>query len=280
MSETNTAKFVFLHLLKTGGKTVEKHLQRKFGGAFVRTTKLFSDESLNNIYSILVSNDDSKLQELQTAKVISGHFPYGVHKLVEGDCRYFTLIRNPVGRIRSYYAYSLANEGSRIQAYLRNNQISFEQFVQLEKRDIQAAGVHELNYVLEDGQCKLIAGEDIRVGEGSTGHLYTAADANISKHFDFVGITELFEDSMMGISEVLNLSKFSPYITQNRSLISVDVPQNASKIIAERNENDIAMHKKYFGQVAARSHRIQHRLVRTYMRLGNWLADAYVGVRR
>ncbi len=272
-------RYIFLHQVKTAGKTVEKFLIRKFQEQYCRTTTVFKDESIENIFSILSSNDKDKISLLNQASVISGHFPFGLHNLLEGDSRYFTLLRDPVSRTRSYYAYSLKNEDSKIYAYLHDNKVSFEQFVQMEKKDIEKAGVHELNYVLEDGQGKIIAGKDLHVGDGSTEFLLDIAESNITEHFDFVGVTELFDDAFIEISKMLGFGMFSLYITQNKSKVKVDVSENVRNIILERNKVDSALHTKYYQELNTVSETLPHQLARAYLKLGSKAADIYVKMR-
>jgi len=272
-------RHIFLHQVKTAGKTVEKFLLRKFGEKYRKTTLIFKDESLGNIFDILSATDSDKLTELNKATAISGHFPYGLHELIDGPCRYFTLLRNPVSRVRSFYAYSLKNEGSKIHRYLTENDISFEQFVQMEKADIEKSGVHELNYVLEDGQAKIVAGEDLLIGEGKTDHLLEQSYQNIAKDFDFVGVTEMFDDSFIEITKSLGFGKFNLYITQNRSTVKVNVSDNVKKIVEQRNPVDMALHGKYLNEMQNISGSMGHVAAKTYLKYGSAAADLYVKLR-
>ena len=273
-------RFLFLHHVKTAGKTVEKFLLRKFQDQFCKTTIIFNEETDNNIFSILDSQDQAKIDILNNAKVVSGHFTYGLHRILEGESRYFTLLRDPVSRARSYYAYSLKSEGTKIHRYLHDNNVSFEQFIEMEQRDIEKADVHELNYVLEDGQAKVMSGEDIRIGEEYlTDNLLDLVENNIKKDFDFVGATEMFDDSFIEINKLLGFSAFNTYITQNRSTVKVDVSDAARKVILERNKVDSALHSKYMNQLSKTADSIEHKLARSYLKIGSKAADIYVGLR-
>lgn len=272
-------RHIFLHQVKTAGKTVEKFLLRKYGDQYRKTTLIFKGESLDNIFDILKSTEQDKITELNKAKAISGHFPYGLHEMIDGPCRYFTLLRNPVSRVRSFYAYSLKNEGSKIHRYLTENDISFEQFVQMEKADIERSGVHELNYVLEDGQAKIVAGEDILVGEGSTQHLLQKSYDNITKDFDFVGVTEMFDDSFIEITKSLGFGVFNLYITQNRSTVKVDVSDDIKNIILQRNPVDSVLHDKYYQELKNVSTSAGHKVAKAYLKFGTIAADYYVKIR-
>lgn len=252
---------------------------RKFGEQFCKTTLIFTEESLDNIFDILHSKEQDKIAKVSRAKAISGHYPYGIHKMLEGESRYFTLLRDPVSRIRSYYVYSLHNEGSKISSYLKDNNISLEQFVQLEKKDIEKSGVHELNYVLENGQTKIIAGDDILVGDTYGDELRRKAEDNIARDFDFVGVTELFDDSFIEICKLMGFGPFNLYLTQNRAAVKMDVSDNVKKIVSERNPIDYQIHSKYFNEMRTISDSAIHKLAKTYLKLGTSLADFYVKMR-
>ena len=272
-------RYIFLHQVKTGGKTLEKYLLRKYGDRFARTTKLFDRESENNIFDILESPSDENLTKLNKSVVISGHVPFGLHRLLKEEYRYFTLLREPTARIRSYYAYSLNNPGSRMQAYLQSKNISFDAFVSLGRREIEESGVHELNYVLEDGQSKIIAGEDLRVGVDNADGLCQRADDNIAKYFDFVGITEQFDSSFVELNKLLNLSSFNLYITQNRSRVNVDVSDSAHEIMIQRNKSDMALYRKYHELLQRKSRKLSRKVASGYLKAGAFLADCYVAAR-
>ena len=150
----------------------------------------------------------------------------------------------------------------------------------MEQRDIEKADVHELNYVLEDGQAKVMSGEDIRIGEEYlTDNLLDLVENNIKKDFDFVGATEMFDDSFIEINKLLGFSAFNTYITQNRSTVKVDVSDAARKVILERNKVDSALHSKYMNQLSKTADSIEHKLARSYLKIGSKAADIYVGLR-
>ena len=272
-------RYIFLHQVKTGGKTVEKFLLRKFKEDFLKTTILFPDESLNNIFDTLSTSDSHKIKQMNGAKVVSGHFPFGIHNLLDGDSQYFTILRDPIFRIRSYYTYSLNSKGSRIYSFLTENNVTFDQFVQMEKSDIDRSGVHELNYVLEDGQAKLLAGADISIGQNYGSPLLEEAKNNIRKHFGFIGVTELFDDSFIQISRLLGYGSFSLYTTQNQTNIEVDMNENVKSIIHERNSADQILHKEAYDNVYSNRNSLLNGFARTYLKYGSSLADTYVKLR-
>jgi len=48
--------------------------------------------------------------EISKIKLIKGHLPYGVHNYIDERCYYFTVLREPVGRVWSAYAGIVTDE--------------------------------------------------------------------------------------------------------------------------------------------------------------------------
>lgn len=273
-------RYIFLHQVKTGGKTVEKFLLRRFGAQFKKTTNLFPEESLNNIFDILATKDVSKLRELEQSDVISGHFPFGLHELLSGECRYFTLLRDPAERIRSYYAYSLKNEGSSAQRFILENELSLEDFALLSAEQIRNSKVHELNYVIENGQAKIIAGVDSLVGadQYTDDELLDQANKNIESYFDYVGVTERFTPAFMHICKMMNLGWFNVYINYNKAALNLEIPPALRAKIHDRNSVDLALHRK-FAMVRPEERKLSFLVAGYIVRLASQLAGFYAKVR-
>lgn len=274
-----TQKYIFLHQVKTGGKTIEKFLMRKFGNRYCRTTNVFVEESLGNIFDILDVGKKDKFAQLAQADVISGHYPFGIHDFYAPEARYFTLLRHPVLRLRSYYNYSLANHGSAVQQFLEKEKLPFEEFAMLDARAIDQIGIHELHYVLENGQTKILAGIDQRIGQEPAQDIYALALKNIEDKVDFVGITELFDYSFYRIVRLLGFSPFNTYITQNRSAGRKAVNPKLYEKVMARNELDCKLYDAHFDKLTRESASLPSRLAVKYIEGSSWLADRYVAAR-
>ena len=106
----NNYLFVFLHIPKCGGTSLNAFLERLFKGAFRKYHPRFDEHS--------------KLSplEAQNTMCLSSHVPYPLHKrytydLNEGGaqselhsfekrkCLYFTVLRDPIERLISYYNF-------------------------------------------------------------------------------------------------------------------------------------------------------------------------------
>lgn len=84
---------VFLHLEKTAGTTFNHAIGQAIGS---QTYSWFGEAQLNEAYA------DGTVERLHA---VAGHFQYGLHRLVKRKCLYFTLVRDPIDRIESWYYY-------------------------------------------------------------------------------------------------------------------------------------------------------------------------------
>ena len=86
----------FLHLPGTGGSTFTHNLTQALGKE--RVYHVSGDNSLE-VFLALPEGEKGRII------FICGHIPYGIHRLVKRPVNYFTVLRDPVKRLLSDYAY-------------------------------------------------------------------------------------------------------------------------------------------------------------------------------
>lgn len=86
-------RIIFLHIPKTAGQTIHFFLVNLFGNQFVCPVRV--NEQLFQ-YSI---------NELEKYVVFSGHFDWCMLDILNGEKFYFSVIRDPLERILSFYFY-------------------------------------------------------------------------------------------------------------------------------------------------------------------------------
>ena len=94
-------KIIFLHIPRTGGTTFRDILERFYHSENVIEIKKFieSEETI----STYTKDEQSKI------KLIKGHLNFGIHELINGDCKYITFLRDPIKRIVSTFKYANNN---------------------------------------------------------------------------------------------------------------------------------------------------------------------------
>ncbi|MCD6364181.1 MAG: sulfotransferase family 2 domain-containing protein [Synergistetes bacterium] len=187
---------IFLHIPKTGGSSLLWILQRHY-----RLEEVFHD-------TVFQKAGDCFLND---KKFLHGHFKYGIHELLKlRNYKYISLLRNPVYRVFSHYFYA------REQMFMNDREFRDQDLVSwLEKNKSWVSNL----------QTAYISGED----HVDLKALRKAKD-NLKKDFLFIGITELFDESLLILRKLLGLKD-----------IYYGLPRNATqfKHLMERANEDL-----------------------------------------
>ena len=111
---------VFLHVPKTGGKTIAAVLRSRYPEEILY---------LNSEWEPLEKIDEIPLEERRAARVVTGHLHYGVHEHLPQECDYFTMLREPVARVLSIYRFIRGNPKHWFHDELVSSDMSLEEFV-------------------------------------------------------------------------------------------------------------------------------------------------------
>ena len=187
--------FIHLHIPKTGGTTLRDIIHRQY-----RSKQILEIPKLEKSESIIKEISGSKINQLI---MIQGHLKYGIHKIFHRNTKYFVIIRNPIHRVLSTYYYVLNQTNNPQNLSTSNNQMTIYDFVQ--------SGV---NPFLINGQTQLIAGKTSKSNDPliRSEELFLKAKYNIDNHFIFIGITELFDESILLLKNLLNWT--TPYYSR------------------------------------------------------------------
>eukprot|EP00011_Vannellida_sp_DIVA3-517-6-12_P005136 CAMPEP_0114607846 /NCGR_PEP_ID=MMETSP0168-20121206/2273_1 /TAXON_ID=95228 ORGANISM="Vannella sp., Strain DIVA3 517/6/12" /NCGR_SAMPLE_ID=MMETSP0168 /ASSEMBLY_ACC=CAM_ASM_000044 /LENGTH=465 /DNA_ID=CAMNT_0001818725 /DNA_START=31 /DNA_END=1425 /DNA_ORIENTATION=- len=98
-------KLLFLHIQKTGGTSLRKAIEEKYG-KHPRTKEIGFPQPQNG-YWLATNLRAPDTQAIKDYKAIYGHFSFGIHSLFPPPTEYcyVTLLREPVSRIVSLYYY-------------------------------------------------------------------------------------------------------------------------------------------------------------------------------
>ena len=103
---SNAPIFIFFHLSKSGGATLNAYLARHLAWDVELVNFSFWGRHYRRTHGI-AEFADRTLEDRQTARVLTGHHTYaGMHTLVpDREARYFTVIRDPAERCVSLYNF-------------------------------------------------------------------------------------------------------------------------------------------------------------------------------
>ncbi len=210
MHANETPYLLFLHIMKTGGMTMQRMLRTRYGPSVVARLidKLFR---LQTWEGLPIEEAVARLSPQRS--YLAGHFGYGVHRLTTHPCTYITLVRNPIERLVSLYHYSRDTHDAYYHEQARGK--SLEEFL-LETE------LHEL----DNGQLRFIAGDSpghylnrTRFGQCDES-LLNQAKQNICRDFLLAGTLEEFDAFALLLGRKLGW-KHSYYLRMNEGKPSV-----------------------------------------------------------
>lgn len=227
---------IYLHIPKTAGTTINRILIEQYGQesvAFLHESNPWSTERLVH----LCNKKDRPIQ------AISGHYPFGIHQLMERPCTYFTYIRNPIELMISMYYY--IRRTPVVPTHGQVLKMSFREF----------AESPAMNYLTMNLQTKYVTGMPGRFNH-QTGLQYLSwnpgpyspdlglAKEHLRQFFSFVGITEWFHESLTTLGKALGWNKPVPHyrenVTHSRPQVS-EVDPYAIQLLTEKNQLDFQL---------------------------------------
>jgi len=236
---------IFIHVPKTGGSSLTTILNYEYGDNFSRV------ENKKSLKDAMAQSD---------IECIAGHFNYGWHKLIKGECKYITILRNPIDRIISHYFFVLRSPEHEVYKKIIN---SNEDLKKVFGKNIKVAGGKEkmaklmhkkvgiVKYVLsgltdqtENGQTRMLSGLDAPFGKCNK-EMLLAAKKNLSDDFIAVGLTERFGESVQLFRRKLKWKRDYTAAVENKRVdlsISSKFDNESIEYIKSFNRFDIELY--------------------------------------
>lgn len=217
---------IFLHLPKTAGTTFRDILTRQYPARALYGFEAGDEQHAAEIFAAMTP---AKLARL---RVISGHLPFGVHKLLPRKARYLTILRDPVERIVSQYFHVLRNHHHYCHEEVTRRNLSLGDFV-----------TSGLTPETDNAQARMLAGVEQPAFGQCTEALLDQAQANLRKHFRLVGLTEHFEQTVLLARAMLGWSK-PPYFSVRNVGWNKErhIPAEELEVVRAFNKLDLALY--------------------------------------
>jgi len=234
---SNFQKFttIFLHIPKTAGTTLR-----------VIIDNIYNNDSTYYVYpgnkSYVEIEDFDKLSKKEKKKFqfVCGHLDFGFHKHLPQQCKYITVLRDPVNYTTSLFHHLLQKENARNDKHVA----AFQKRYKDKGLTLQDFITEAMHTDVDNKQTRVLSGE--RCGFGQvTGEMLETAKRNLREHFAAVGFTERFDESVILFQKILGWP--TPFyarqnVSKKRSS-KADLPQETLEIIRRQNEFDIELYR-------------------------------------
>lgn len=248
-------KLGFLHIPRTGGTYLESVLHQLGPEEFINFFGTPQNQIQNKIALIERIEQDSKMQQIvksnpnwQSCKLFSGHFSHNIEKFVEGEVKFFTILRNPIQRVTSFIKKVTTSRGFHIKLLEGSQKIGDEQFWKnfenyIKRGSKQFLLTHE-RHGFSNYMTKAIAGLDLSsesliVDES----VLNKAKENLDKMV-YVGI---FENYNKTVVDILNLFDLNAKFTSQDLKVS-KVPKTTEKLLKDLNSYDIELYNYFLNK--------------------------------
>lgn len=220
--------FIFLHAPRTAGTTVNRIFEANFAEG--ELLSVYTDEQYKTLRSM-------GPETLQGVRLIQGHVFLDLYSppMFRGcGVRPVTFLREPVARLVSEYLFLKTWRRNHLYTFLNENRVGFREYLQSENRRLKYRGKNFLT--------RFLTGAEVPPGGGHGAELSTAKK-NLETVFEFVGITERFDESLLLLAPLLGLGNVV-YESRNvlRSKNTPDISQEDLELARELNATDVELY--------------------------------------
>jgi hypothetical protein len=191
----NAPLAIFMHLPKTGGSTMRGIIKSIYGPHGARNYSPMKEYLLGKMSEVELRRREliSECDGNSGIRIVYGHIFFGVDAYLRRDCRYFTMLREPIGRLISNYHYRLQH------GHCASPRISLDDYAS------GRSPTAEMRFEADNLQTRLISSESgVPIGAGfgeCTPQMLDAAKENLSASMVTFGLTERFDESLELLKE-------------------------------------------------------------------------------
>jgi hypothetical protein len=221
---------IFLHIPKTAGSTLYEILDHSF-----RLDEILTFDGYNHSQEI---TEFIRAPETERGRyqLIKGHMFFGLHRHVPGRCVYFTMLRDPMARLVSFFKHASREP----KHYLHG-------LINQEAADLKTLLRMRASSELFNHQTRMIAGGDWRDANRRVDRsALDQAKRNLRDRFDVVGVTEEFDASLLLLRQRIRRT-VPVYLKRNVApkcaRLNQAIDGETRKLLREANLLDLELHR-------------------------------------
>jgi hypothetical protein len=236
----------FVHIPKTAGGTVTSMFAAAYSRQAINKVGNYTRGPAKTERKIAKGAEFWENWQAKGGRVSVGHTPYGLFRIhLPANTRYMTFLREPVDRVLSHYYRHIHIQDPRRAARYVAEPWSPELGGKVRAVSLEQALVEMRLPQLSNLSTRFLCGHPSPLGELPATAL-DDAKANL-REFDFVGIQERFEESLVLLRRMLGLSSI-PYedrhVSQEGHRPTVDeIPDEQRALIEEYNALDAELYR-------------------------------------
>ncbi len=219
---------IYVHLPKTAGSTLLRILEREVAPHPV--LRLYGEN--RSLLRELAARSDAERRDV---RAVSGHMGFGIDTMLPGPSVYLTVLRDPVDRIVSHYAYLQSRANEPAHAAALRGVTSLEEYLESSA----------LSPLFHNAQCRLL-GTDVAAPVGPAGRESLAQAIAVLARLDvLVGLQERFDESLALFRRAVGWG-YPAYRNENVAAARPalgDLPPSTIELIRERNALDVELYE-------------------------------------
>ncbi len=224
----------FFHIAKTAGTTLTSYLDEQFANEDIMPAKRWEEA-----YDVF-TQDDLQLgaHPFDKYKLIRGHFYYGIYHQLSAKPRYLTMLRDPVEHTISSFnhlmndyeqnpkhVHEVINKNDTLKSVYKNPKKSAfytDQQVRVLAQDIDMLKMTVNQFGTE---LKGHTTEELNIGTNKVDHSDLVVATKHLDSFEFVGITELFQESLLVLADKF---EWTPKRDDSQLMVNKGRPETSS----------------------------------------------------
>lgn len=221
---------IFLHIPKAAGTTLHRIIEQQYRPKEIYSTypTTFKPDAGIEAFQALPAARRAEI------RLLKGHMPFGLHQYIPGPSTYFTLLREPVERVISFYYFVRHNPTHYLYDHViargRTLQEYIESQIALSTDNFQLRLLSGVSYHRPYGQCDE--------------ELFAQARRNLQEHFTVVGLAERFDETLILLKRTFgwrNIYYIRHNVTRNRPE-KEKIPADTLTLIRQANTWDTALY--------------------------------------